>query len=66
VKDQNRSRRIEADYRALWAQPKDEVVAAYPTRLSKAHLMAKPKEVMITGILEARYGRKAVAARSNS
>jgi hypothetical protein len=45
---------------------KDEAVAAYSTRLSKAHLTSELKDVLIMGILEVRYGRKAVAAWSNN
>lgn len=53
---------IRAAYLALRKLPKDDLIRRYPTRLDRAHLRAEPKEVLISDILEAEFGRRALDA----
>jgi hypothetical protein len=53
---------IAARLAQLQKQSKPDLIRIYPSRLDMRHLRSEPKDVIISDILEAEFGRKALTA----
>jgi len=57
-----KNEQIAARIKQLKSRSKADLIRIFPSRLSTSHLKAEPKWSILCEILEAEFGRKALAA----